>query len=68
MASPGLVPGEPRFCTRTDRCPNGGVSARLTPAERKIFATCGERKQPGPREIASSLGSTGTRPVEAGSS
>jgi hypothetical protein len=41
MASLGLVPGEPRFSTRTDRYPNNGASAGRDPAERKIFAGSG---------------------------
>ncbi len=55
IASPGLVPGELRFFTRTDRYPNNGASAGLVPAERKTFATGGEREHLGPQKVVTIL-------------
>ena len=51
-ASPGLVPGEPRFFTRTKRYTNKGASARLVPAGRKIFAGSGEQEYFGDRKAS----------------
>ena len=65
MASPGLVPGEPRFFTSTDRYRNNGASAGLVPAERKIFAGRGEPNTSRLQRLIDNLGTTGTRPVEA---